>query len=421
MYLITNITKNILFFILLIMISIANASDYDDRIIAIVNDKVILKSEVQNVIDNLSPEIITKEYSMLSDQEIINKALQNLVETNLLIQAADRFGIRISDIALENELQRIASTQNLSINDFRKTIIDKGGNYSKFINDLRNKMTIETLFVSQFYSRMNVTEEEVENFIKREDINQYGNIEYDLIEFVIEDERKELDKDVISNIYSSILKQGFNNTKVQYNDINIKIKNIGLVQQDKLPNIFLEALRGKLNDKFTELITSSKGYHVLNVVDLVNKTSTIVNEYKVRHILLKPNVMTNSEEIKKKLLDMKNEIKDLDDFILFAKKFSEDKGSGYKGGDLGYQRPKALVKEFSDTMKNTQLKKISDPFQSRFGWHILYVENMRSVDDTKSLIRKNVANVIRSNKAKAERDDWVAKLKEQAYIEIKEF
>ena len=403
------------------MISIANASDYDDRIIAIVNDKVILKSEVQNVIDNLSPEIITKEYSMLSDQEIINKALKNLVETNLLIQAADRFGIRISDIALENELQRIASTQNLSINDFRKTIIDQGGNYSKFINDLRNKMTIETLFVSQFYSRMNVTEEEVENFIKREDINQYGNIEYDLIEFVIEDEQKELTSEIINDVYLSILEQGFNNTKVKYNNLNIKIKNIGLVEQGKLPSIFLKALRGKLNDKFTELIASSKGYHVLNVVDSINKTSSIVNEYKVRHILLEPNVMTDSEEINKKLLDMKNQIKNLDDFILFAKKFSADKGSGYKGGDLGYQRPKSLVKEFADIMKSTPLKKISDPFQTRFGWHILYVENVRSIDDTKSLIRKNIANIIRSNKAKAERDDWVAKLKEQAYIEIKEF
>ena len=403
------------------MASIANASDYDDRIIAIVNDKVILKSEVQNVIDNLSPEIITKEYSMLSDQEIINKALQNLVETSLLIQAADRFGIRISDIALESELQRIASSQNLSINDFRKTIIDQGGNYSKFINDLREKMTIETLFVSQFYSRMNVTEEEVENFIKREDINQYGNIEYDLIEFVIEDEQKELTPEIINDVYLSILDQGFNNTKVKYNNLNIKIKNIGLIEQDKLPSVFLKALRGKLNDKFTELITSSKGYHVLNVVDLINKTSSIVNEYKVRHILLEPNVMTDSEEINKKLLDMKNQIKNLDDFILFAKKFSDDKGSGYKGGDLGYQRPKALVKEFADVMKNMPLKKISDPFQTRFGWHILYVENVRSIDDTKSLVRKNIANIIRSNKAKAERDDWVAKLKEQAYIEIKEF
>jgi peptidyl-prolyl cis-trans isomerase SurA len=131
--------------------------------------------------------------------------------------------------------------------------------------------------------------------------------------------------------------------------------------------------------------------------------------------------MTSNEEIKKNLLDIKNKIKDLDDFILFAKKLSEDKVSGYKGGDLGYQRPEALVKEFSDIMKSTPLKKISDPFQSRFGWHILYVENIRSIDDTKSLVRKNIANIIRSNKAKAERDDWIAKLKEQAYIEIKEF
>ena len=424
MYLNINVMKKAYISIMLALLIVSipsQSSEYNDKIIAIVNDRVILKSEVQDMIDNLSPEIIAKEYSTLNDKEIITKVLENLIETSLLIQAADRFGIKISDIALENELQKLASSKNMSVDNFRKTLIEQGQNYSKFLKDLRNKMTIETLFVSQFYSRMNVTEEEVENFIKREDINQHGNIEYDLIEFVIEDERKELDKDVINDIYSSILKQGFNSTKLQYDEVNIKIKNIGLVQQDKLPNIFLEALRRKLNDKFTELITSSKGYHVLNVVDSVNKTSTIVNEYKVRHILLKPNVMTNSEEIKKSLLDMKNEIKGLDDFILFAKKFSEDKGSGYKGGDLGYQRPKALVKEFSDIMKNTPLKKISDPFQSRFGWHILYVENMRSVDDTKSLVRKNVANVIRSNKAKAERNDWVAKLKEQAYIEIKEF
>ena len=145
---------------------ISHADNYDDKIIAIVNDKVILKSEVQNLIDHLSPAVIDREYKTLSDKEIINKALQNLIETSLLIQAADRFGIKVSDIALENELQRIARSQKLTINDFRRTIIEQGQDYNKFIIDLRNKMTIETLFVSQFYSRMNVTEEEVENFIE---------------------------------------------------------------------------------------------------------------------------------------------------------------------------------------------------------------------------------------------------------------
>jgi peptidyl-prolyl cis-trans isomerase SurA len=406
----------------LLIVSIpSQSSEYSDKIIAIVNDRVILKSEVQDMIDNLSPEIIAKEYSTLNDKEIITKVLENLIETSLLIQAADRFGIKISDIAIENELQKLASSKKLSVDDFRKTLIEQGQNYSKFLDDLRNKMTIETLFVSQFYSRMNVTEEEVENFIERENVNQYGDIQYDLIEFVIKDEDKKLNIESVNQVYQSILKNGFNNTKRNYDKLEIEINNIGIVNQEKLPNIFLEALTEPLNEKYTKLIKSSRGYHILHVVDSVNRTSLIVTEYKVRHILLSEDVMTSDEDVKNKLLKIKNEITNIDDFILNAKKYSDDKGSGFKGGDLGYQRTSALVKEFADVMKKTPLKKISEPFKSRFGWHILYVENIRSVDDTKSKVRNNIAKMIRVNKAKVERDDWVAKLKDQAYIEIKEF
>ncbi len=397
------------------------SSEYNDKIIAIVNDRVILKSEVQDMIDNLSPEIIAKEYSTLNDKEIITKVLGNLIETSLLIQAADRFGIQISDIALENELQRLASSKKLTVDNFRKMLIEQGQNYPKFLEGLRDRMTIETLFVSQFYSRMNVTEEEVENFIERENVNQYGDIQYDLIEFVIKDEDKELDIESINQVYQNILDRGFNDTKIKYDNFQIEINNIGVVNQEKLPNIFLEALTEPLNEKYTKLIKSSRGYHILHVVDSVNRTSSIVTEYKVRHILLSSNVMSSDEDIKNKLLTIKNNITNIEDFILNAKKYSDDKASGFKGGDLGYQRTSALVKEFADVMKKTPLKKISEPFQSRFGWHILYVENIRSVDDTKSNIRKNIAKKIRADKAKVERDDWVAKLKDQAYIEIKEF
>ena len=406
----------------LLIVSIPlQSSEYNDKIIAIVNDRVILKSEVQDMIDNLSPEIIAKEYSTLNDKEIITKVLGNLIETSLLVQAADRFGIQISDIALENELQRLASSKKLTVDNFRKMLIEQGQNYPKFLKGLRDRMTIETLFVSQFYSRMNVTEEEVENFIERENVNQYGDIQYDLIEFVIKDEDKKLDIESINQVYQNILDRGFNDTKIKYDKLQIEINNIGAVNQEKLPNIFLEALTEPLNEKYTKLIKSSRGYHILHVVDSVNRTSSIVTEYKVRHILLSSNVMSSDEDIKNKLLTIKNNITNIEDFILNAKKYSDDKASGFKGGDLGYQRTSALVKEFADVMKKTPLKKISEPFQSRFGWHILYVENIRSVDDTKSNIRKNIAKKIRADKAKVERDDWVAKLKDQAYIEIKEF
>jgi len=424
MYLNISIMKKAYISIMLALLIVSiplQSSEYNDKIIAIVNDRVILKSEVQDMIDNLSPEIIAKEYSTLNDKEIITKVLGNLIETSLLVQAADRFGIQISDIALENELQRLASSKKLTVDNFRKMLIEQGQNYPKFLKGLRDRMTIETLFVSQFYSRMNVTEEEVENFIERENVNQYGDIQYDLIEFVIKDEDKKLDIESINQVYQNILDRGFNDTKIKYDKLQIEINNIGAVNQEKLPNIFLEALTEPLNEKYTKLIKSSRGYHILHVVDSVNRTSSIVTEYKVRHILLSSNVMSSDEDIKNKLLTIKNNITNIEDFILNAKKYSDDKASGFKGGDLGYQRTSALVKEFADVMKKTPLKKISEPFQSRFGWHILYVENIRSVDDTKSNIRKNIAKKIRADKAKVERDDWVAKLKDQAYIEIKEF
>ena len=412
-------------FLLLLSILISTkagfAQDYKDRIIAIVNDKVILKSEIQESMDNLSAEEVTKEFATLNETQVIKKIVNKLIDDSLLLQAADRFGITISDISLEKKVSEMAKSKNLTMNEFRSEIVNSGQNYEKYIINIKNQMTIEALFLTQFYSRMNVTEEEVESFIKREKINEFGYINYDLIEFVIVDEEKTLPKKIIEEVYQSIIKIGFKKTKNTYNEYNINIRNLGVVNLDKLPNIFITALKEKTDESYTQIIKSSKGYHVLKVLSSTNKASTFVNEYKVRHILLATDVMTTDKEIKDRLYKMRNEIKNVDNFAEFAKKYSADKGSGFKGGDLNWVREKSLVPEFAEVMKNTPLNKISDPFSTKFGWHILFVENKRTIDDAKSIIKNNVANAIRVNKAKRERDDWMAKLKEQAFIEIKEF
>jgi len=397
------------------------SKEYTDKIIAIVNDEVILKSEVQESINNLSSDVIKTEFSQLGEKEIINKVIDKLINDNLLLQAAERFGINISDIALEQKVNNVAKEQNISITQLRNNIIQSGQDYTKFIENLRNKMTIEALFVTQFYSRANVTEEEVENFLKREQINDIGNVEYDLREFVINDEKKEINKDLINKIYSSVTNNGFNLTKKMFEDINISINVLGISKENTLPNIFVTALKNKILDKYTDVIESSKGYHILEINNVINKSSAFVNEYKVRHILLVPDVMTTDVETQKNLNELRNQISDIDSFINFAKKHSQDKGSGYKGGDIGWVRMKSVVREFGEVMMKTPTKKISDPFKSRFGWHILYIENIRSVNDTKTIIRKNVANRIRMQKAEREREDWMAKLKDQAFIELKEF
>ena len=397
------------------------AEMYDDKIMVIVNDKVILKSEVQNAIDNLSPDEITREYSTLNDREIIKKVIDKMIDKNLILQAAERFDIRISDIALENKVKEIATREGLSVNELRNKIMASGQNYQKFLTNLKDEMTVDALFVTQFYSRANVTEEEVDNFMRREKINEFGNIKYDLIEFVLIDEDKMIEDETINNIYKSAVASGFVEAERAFGDYQINIRNIGVVEINDLPESYADALRNTSDGDFTSLIKTSRGYHILKINSAENQSIAYVDEYKVRHILIKPDPMTSDKEVKQKLFDLRDKITNVEDFAAEAKKHSADFASAFNGGDLNWQRSKNLVSEFSSVMEKTPINTISDPFSTQFGWHILYVENTRVVDDAKAIIRGNIAKAIRANKAKREKNDWKAKLKDQAFIDIKEF
>ena len=414
--------KKIKIFIYLFTISFSYMIQaYDDRIIVVVNDKVILKSEVQEAINNLSQEEITKEYSTLSEKEVIDKVINKMIDRNLILQAAERYDIKISDIALENKLQEIASSQSITINELRNLIISSGQDYQRYIKELRDEMTVDALFISQFYSRANVTEEEVDNFIRREKINEQGDIQYEILELVIVDENKSIDKNTIDIIYSHAIKKNFTETKEKFSEYDIKITNLGVININSLPLLYVNALKNVQSNEHTGIINSSKGYHILKVLSAKNPDIAYIDEYKVRHILIKPDPMTSDKEVKQKLFQLRDKISNVDEFAESAKKYSVDLASAYNGGDLNWQRSRNLVPEFASIMEKTPLNTISDPFSTQFGWHILFVENKRTVDDAQSIIRNNIAMTIRANKAKREKDNWKAKLKDQAFIEIKEF
>ena len=414
--------KKIKIFIYLFTISFSYMIQaYDDRIVVVVNDKVILKSEVQEAINNLSQEEITKEYSTLSEKEVIDKVIKKMIDRNLMLQAAERYDIKISDIALENKLQEIASSKSITINELRNLIISSGQDYQIYIKELRDEMTVDALFISQFYSRANVTEEEVDNFIRREKINEQGDIQYEILELVIVDENKNIDKDTIDIIYSHAIKKNFTETKEKFSEYDIKITNLGVININSLPLLYVNALKNVQSNEHTGIINSSKGYHILKVLSAKNLDIAYVDEYKVRHILIKPDPMTSDKEVKQKLFQLRDKISNVDEFAESAKKYSVDLASAYNGGDLNWQRSRNLVPEFASIMEKTPLNTISDPFSTQFGWHILFVENKRTVDDAQSIIRNNIAMTIRANKAKREKDNWKAKLKDQAFIEIKEF
>tara|TARA_B100000686_G_scaffold69702_1_gene75567 strand:- start:1746 stop:3014 length:1269 start_codon:yes stop_codon:yes gene_type:complete len=418
------ISQLLLFFFIILIFSSAMAQSAEikkDEIIAVVNDRVILRSDVEEEIKKIETTVLVKDFADLTEREILDKILEKMILDNLLIQATERFGINISDIAVENSLKQIAQKESVSLTQLRNNIINSGKNYQEYVEELRTKIAVDELFRTQFYSRIRVSDDEIENFLKNEKLPGTVESEYDISELVILDESKTTDKFKIDELFSDLTTLDFEEVKNKYTNFNIKINHHGKTKENELPDIFVRALKGLNANSYTKVIESGIGYHILKLNNLESGGQVFVNEYKVYHILLRPDVMTAEKEIQEKLFKLRDEIKGLDEFINFAKRYSEDKASGVKGGDLGWVRVSSLVKEFSDVMMKTPVKKISDPFKSRFGWHILYLENIRSIDDTDTRMKKNAAHQIRIIKAQREREDWIAKLREQAYIEIKDF
>ena len=161
-----------------------------DVIVAIVNDEVILRSDINREITKIvkSPQI--KNFANLSEEEVFDKILEKVILDSLLIQATKKFGITISDIAVENSLKNIAEKENITVSQLRANIIKSGRDYQDYVESLRNKIAVDELFRAQFYSSIRISDDEIENFLKNEKFGSSQRIEYDISEFVILDEAK---------------------------------------------------------------------------------------------------------------------------------------------------------------------------------------------------------------------------------------
>ena len=149
----------------------------------------------------------------------------------------------------------------------------------------------------------------------------------------------------------------------------------------------LEAFKNNLaKELFLEKLVSEniKEEDIRARYDEVNKILENKKEYKVKHILVK-----TKPEIEKVVRELKNNT-----FEDLAEKYSIDTSKD-NGGDLGYVVEGQTVPEFDEVLKKQPLNKLSEPFETQFGWHILIKEDERKAtikdyEEEKELIRNTL-------------------------------
>lgn len=403
--------NKIKFIIILFTLALFNiAYALEDKIIAIVNDNVVLNSELNNKLATINLE----GTSRLEAAKLKKNVLDQIIEESLLEQAANRLGIYISDIDLQNRIKLIAQNKNLTVLQLKEAVEAQNIDYLKYLNNLRKRIQIEELFRIQFTSRAYISEEEIQSYLKSNNkFENIGNV-MNIREYLIEDETNQLDFSKVNLLVKGIKANGLEDTKNRYPNMKIKITNLNETPFTKLPDIYQSNLNILDKDSYTSLFKTGKGYVFLKMVS----SSMYSEEYKVSHILLKTNPMENLKSLKETFYRIKREASEKNNFSDHAQKHSLDKASAIKGGSLGWINKKLVVPEFGRVMSNINVGGISEPFKTQFGWHILYLEDKRIKNISKDVARNQVISILKKRKVEVAKREWLAKLKDQAYIEI---
>ncbi len=399
-----------------------------DRIVATVEDDVILERELNNEVAAIASKLQNSNTMMPPEFVLRKQVLDRMVVDKLQRQLAARSGIQVSDEMLRGSVGEIASRNNMSIEAFKEELVNQGMDYKTFEENLRNEIIINQLRGREIGSRIKVTDAEVAHYLETQSKSgNSANAQYHLGHILISvsegasasaiQKAKEKADQIVTELRSG---KDFRQTAIGVsNDDNaLKGGDLGWRSIGQIPTLFADTVVTMGQGDVSDPIRSPSGFHIIKMLETEGSGQHIVTKTKVRHILIKTNELVDDAEAQKRLATLRERITDGDDFAALARAHSEDKGSAINGGSLDWVGPGALVPPFEEAMNKLNINEISQPVQTQFGWHIIQVLGRENQDNSDQFRKDKIRDEIRKRKIEEETELWLRRLRDEAYVEI---
>lgn len=391
-----------------------------DKIVAVVDDDVVLESEYQRRI-GMVKENIANAGKPAPPEDVLRKELLDLmIVESIQLQMAQRAGIRISDAELNNAINNIAQRNGLSIQQFKELMESKGQSYLAFREQIRRDMLLQTVQNSQVGRRVRISEREIDNFLASEEGQSSTSPEYLVYHTLVPTQSNDAEaKAFADKLYEAI--QGgadYKNIAQQFTEHPANDSSLGWRRLQQLPTLLIDRVPDLEKGQTLEPFKSPSGYHLITLSDQ-RGVSEMVKQTRVRHILLKESAIRDNAATKAELEKIRQRIIDGEDFTELAREFSEDIGSAQEGGSLGWAFPGQMVPAFENTMSTAEIGQLSPVFQSKFGWHVLEVLERKEKDMSEELRRRKAQNILYERKFDQEQEAWMQKIRDEAFISIK--
>ena len=397
-----------------------------DKIIAIVETQTITNSELNKKKGSIKKALSQKGDAIPSDKKITKLSLDQLITEKLVIEYALMQGININDERLNNVINNIATSNNISNEELIKEIERDGSSFSDFRENIRIQLIFEQVKKRIISANLKISEFEIDNYIELQKERaptkyNYSHIFIENIKDGADDANVEVTKNKLIKVINQLKEKNFEEVAIDYSDGPMASKGglIGSKVIDDIPDIFIESIKSMNIGETSEPIKSIGGYHLikLNKIEEFEMEKIVVRQSKTKQILLKKNQIISEDEIEKKLSNIRNLIIEGMSFSEAAERYSED-GSAANQGDLGWLNPWDTIPEFEKEMDNLRIDEISQPLKTALGWHLIQVNERREKDLSSESLRQRVKEGLLKQKTEIRFKDWVKTLREGAHIEI---
>ena len=415
-----------LFFLLaLFLAASAQGMELVNRIVAVVNNDVITKVELDDRIEAISKQIQKRGIPLPPEDILRKQVLEQMIMDKIQMQYASDVGLKVDDEQLKKALQRIASDNKLTFDQFREAVEKDGIPFDKFKEQIRSEIVRSRLRQREVDSKVVVTDSEIANYLKNQ-AQQGRSEEYNLSHIFIglpEQADAEQIKTQLRRAEGALaeLKKGadFGQVAASYSDAPDALQggSIGWKPAGQLPTSFTEMLQKMHPGEVSGIIRSPNGFHIIKLVDRRDaSTHSVVTQTHVRHILIKTGEGVSEDDAKRKLQEILDRIRKGADFGEEAKLHSDDP-SASSGGDIGWVSPGDTVPEFQKAMDALQPGQISEPVHTPFGWHIIQVLGRRSEDVGQKKQTEEARKALAARKSDEAYQEWLRQLRDQAYVE----
>lgn len=400
-----------------------------DRIVAVVNDDVILGSELDKKIDAVRARIRDSGSSPPPPELLQKEVLDRLVLQRLQLQKADEMGIRVSEERLNQAISSIADQNKLSLEEFRKILVDDGFDFGEFRQSIREELLIAQVKKQLVERRVQISDREIDEKLATmarqgggaQDEYRVGHILISVPADADPDQRRQA-RDRAETIRKKLVEGADFESVARAESEGRQAEqggDLGWRKLDELPRLFTNTVSSMGVGDISEVLSSSSGFHIVSVLDAKYQGQHLVRQTHARHILIRTDELTGAETAKTRLLQLKQRIESGDDFFELARSHSDDTSSSIKGGDLGWTNPGDFVPAFERAMDQLAVNEISEPFESPFGWHIVQVLGRRNHDNTELVRRNEAREELMKQKLEEETQAWLRELREEAYVQYR--